>query len=99
MPAVSNSNQPVGFSLDYNVRNGNFFAFRQATIGYTLPDVSGIGNIFSNLRVYLSGENLGWIVDRNGPDQFPHVGWRVENGVGGLYPKPMRISLGINAGF
>lgn len=99
IPAVSNSNQPFGFSLDYNVRNGNFFAFRQATVGYTLPGGSGIGNIFSNLRVYLSGENLGWIVDRKGPDQFPHVGWRVENSVGGLYPKPMRISLGINAGF
>ncbi|MBB4078754.1 TonB-linked SusC/RagA family outer membrane protein [Lewinella aquimaris] len=99
IPAVSNSNQPFGFSLDYNLRNGNFFAFRQATLGYTLAEGTGLGGVFSNLRVYLSGENLAWIVDRKGPNQFPHVGWRVENSLGGLYPKPLRVSLGINAGF
>ncbi|GAB5553234.1 MAG: TonB-dependent receptor [Saprospiraceae bacterium] len=99
IPAVSNSVQPFGFSLDYNVRNGSFFAFRQVTIGYTLPENSVLGNTLSNLRFYISGENLGWIVDRSGSDQYPHVAWRVENNVGGLYPKPMRISFGINAGF
>lgn len=99
IPAVSNSNRPFGFSLDYNLRNGNFFSFRQATVGYTLPASSAISRVFTNLRFYVSGENLGWVVDRNGPNQFPHVGWRVENGVGGLYPKPLRLSLGINAGF
>lgn len=98
IPAVSNSNRPFGFSLDYNVRNGNFFAFRQATLGYTLP-AGSLGRIFSDLRIYLSGENLGWIVDRKGPDQYPQTGWSVENRVVGIYPKPLRLSIGANVGF
>lgn len=98
IPAVSNSNRPFGFSLDYNVRNGNFFAFRQATLGYTLP-INSLSRVFSGLRVYLSGENLGWIVDRKGPDQYPQTGWSVENRVVGIYPKPLRLSVGANVSF
>lgn len=98
IPAVSNSNRPFGFSLDYNVRNGNFFAFRQATLGYTLP-AGSLSRVFSGLRVYLSGENLGWIVDRKGPDQYPQTGWSVENRVVGIYPKPLRLSVGANVSF
>ncbi len=99
IPAVSNSLRPLGFSLDYNVRNGNYLAFRQVTIGYTVPESAGLSNVFSQLRIYLSGENLGWLVDRNGPDQYPQTGWSVEGRVNALYPKPQRISLGVNASF
>ena len=99
IPAVSNSVQPLGFSLDYNVRNGNFLALRQVTLGYTLPSTSGLTDIFSNLRFYITGENLGWLVDRKGADQFPQASWIVENRVNALYPKPQRISFGINASF
>lgn len=99
IPAVSNSNRPFGFSLDYNVRNGNFLALRQATIGYTLPATKLFKNSISDLRVYVSGENIGWIVDRSGPDQYVQTGWSVENRVVGIYPKPFRISLGLNVGF
>jgi hypothetical protein len=98
IPAASNSNRPFGFSLDYNVRNGNYLAFRQAMIGYTFPKAN-LGNQISNLRVYISGENLGWIVDRKGPNQFPQAGWQVENRGAGAYPKPQRFSIGVSAGF
>ncbi len=98
IPAASNSNRPFGFSLDYNVRNGNYLSFRQAMVGYTFPK-SKLGRQMSNLRVYLSGENLGWIVDRKGPNQYPQTGWSIENRVGGIYPKPQRFSLGVSAGF
>lgn len=96
IPAVSNSLQPVGLSLDYNVRNGDYLSFRQVTFGYTLPQSNGV---FSSLRIYVTGENLGWIVDRTGANQYPQTGWSIENRVNGLYPKPQRISLGINANF
>lgn len=100
IPAVSNSNRPFGFSLDYNVRNGNFFAFRQATIGYTLPEKSKVfGGAISDFRIYLSGENLGWLVDRKGANQYPQAPWSVENRVVGIYPKPQRFSIGLNVGF
>lgn len=98
IPAVSNTNRPFGFSLDYNVRNGSFFAFRQATIGYTLPKSTKLKGI-SGLRIYVTGENLGWIVDRKGSDQYPQTGWSVENRVSGIYPKPLRFSIGANVGF
>ena len=98
IPAASNSNRPFGFSLDYNVRNGSFFALRNVNLGYTLPGVSGKGGL-SDLRIYVSCENLGWIVDRTGADQYPQTPWSVENRVVGIYPKPFRFSLGINAGF
>ena len=98
IPAASNSNRPYGFSLDYNVRNGNFLAFRQVVIGYTIPQTK-LNKNMSNLRVYLSGENLGWVVDRKGPNQYPQTGWSIENRVGGIYPKPQRFTIGIGAGF
>ncbi|MDG2450314.1 MAG: SusC/RagA family TonB-linked outer membrane protein [Saprospiraceae bacterium] len=99
IPAVSNSVQPLGFSLDYHVRNGNFFALRQLTIGYTVPQSAGISDVFSNLRFYVTGENLGWLVDRSGSNQYTSTGWSIENRVNAQYPKPMRISFGINASF
>ncbi len=97
IPAASNSNRPFGFSLDYNVRNGNFLALRQATIGYTLPGLTG--KAISDLRIYVSGENLGWLIDKKGSDQYPQTTWSVENRVVGIYPKPLRFSLGLNVGF
>lgn len=98
IPAASNSLNPFGFSLDYNVRNGDFLAFRQASLGYSFPqDIAG--GVFSNLRVYFTGENLGWIVDKSGPNQFVHAAWAIEPNVGIKYPRPLRLSLGLTAGF
>lgn len=99
IPAASNSNRPFGFSLDYNVRNGNFLSIRQATLGYNLPKTSALSNTFSNLRIYLSGENLGWIVDRKGANQYVQTGWSIEDRVYGIYPKPERWSVGVNVSF
>lgn len=104
IPAVSNSNRPFGFSHEYDVRNGNFLAFRQATVGYTLPQTSSLSKIFSSLRVYVTGENLGWIVDRSGANQWVGTGFSVEDvavssSTGRSYPKPMRLTGGITIGF
>lgn len=98
IPAASNSLNPFGFSLDYNVRNGSFLSLRQASLGYAVSQTA-FGGIFSNLRVYATGENLGWIVDRKGPDQYPQTGWSIEPRTGIVYPKPMRFSMGVTAGF
>ncbi len=100
IPAVSGSRGPFGNSLDYHVRNGNYLSFRQVTLGYTFPTTSGLGNVFTNLRLYISGENLGWIVDRSGSNQFPQAGWHIETAVeAGNHPKPQRFSFGLNANF
>ena len=101
IPAISFSRGLFGNSLDYHVRNGNYFSFRQATLGYTFPANSGWSNVFTNLRFYITGENLGWIVDRSGSNQFPSVGWHVEDAVEDRddFPKPQRFSFGLNANF
>ncbi len=98
IPAASNTNRPYGFSLDYNVRNGAFLAFKQVLVGYSFPKMSG-SRSFSSLRVYASGENLGYVVDRKGPNQYVQSGWSVENRLAGIYPKPQRFTVGISAGF
>lgn len=99
IPAASNgSSRPYGFSLDYNVRNGNYLCLRQVMLGYTFGK-SLLGKNLSNLRVYVTGENLKYFVDRKGANQYPQTGWSIENRVGGIYPKPQRFSFGITAGF
>lgn len=99
IPAASNTNRPYGFSLDYNVRNGAFLAFKLVQIGYSFPQFKEGGRGFSSLRVYASGENLGYIVDRKGANQYVQTGWSVENRLAGIYPKPQRFTVGISAGF
>lgn len=104
IPAVSNSNRPFGFSHEYDVRNGNFLSFRQATVGYSLPQTSSLSKVFSTLRVYVTGENLGWIVDRSGANQWVGTGFSVEDiavssSQGRFYPKPMRFTAGVTLGF
>ena len=100
IPAASNSLNPFGFSLDYHVRNGDYLAFRYVNLGYNFP-ASTVDKVFAGLRLYLSAENLGWIVDRNGPNQWPSTSWSIENRLQneGIYPKPFRMSFGINADF
>jgi len=98
IPAASNSLQPFGFSLDYNVRNGNYLVFRQITLGYTFPQTL-IKSVFSGLRVYVTGENLLWIVDRSGSNRWPSSGWSIESRINGKFPKPQKFSIGLSASF
>ena len=86
---------------DYSWRNGGFLAFRQATLGYTIP-WSGA----RDLRVYVSGENLFWITGGSGQDEWTAPGWKVENagstvglGRADIYPKVPRYTLGMNVTF
>ncbi len=86
---------------DYSWRNGSYFAFRQATLGYTIP-----WSAISVLRVYVSGENLGWIVGGEGQRRFSGPNWQIENHVpdGFIeretpYPRVPRYTLGLNVTF
>jgi len=100
IPALSNSIRPIGFS-DYNIRNSSFLAFRQATLGYSLPQ-SVMSNIFlTNFRVFFTADNLFWITDGKGDDQWTAPGWQVENTPfsGSVYPKAPRFTLGLSIGF
>ncbi|MBV6648012.1 MAG: TonB-dependent receptor, partial [Cyclobacteriaceae bacterium] len=99
IPAISNSLNPFGFSLDYNVRDGDYLALRQVVLGYTLPSQS-LGFV-SNARIYVQGENLFWGIKKEGADGYPFAPWRIED-VGNFqtsYPKPLRMTIGFTASF
>ncbi len=89
-------------SSDYTWRDGGFLAFRQATLGYTVPS-----SVVSALRVYFSGENLFWITGGSGKDEYTGPGWLIETatsldgrGAGAsAYPKIPRYTLGLNVTF
>ncbi len=103
IPAASTLRPTFG-PTDWQIRNGGFFNFRQATLGYTLPQ-SVIGNVswLSNLRVYFSMENINYWYTREGPKAYKDVSWKIDGGVDDVrenaYASPLRTSLGLNMGF
>lgn len=74
------------------LRNGAFFRFKQAEVGYTLPKVLAARMKMQSLRVYASGTNLFlW-------SKFKL--WDVEMGGSGLsYPVQRVANLGLNVTF
>lgn len=68
---VANDNVSNGssFPLDVNVYNGNFVKLRNVALGYTLPNnLLTKTKIFSNARLYVSGQNLVILTNYPGPD-------------------------------
>ena len=89
--------------LDINVFKGDFLKVRSVTLGYNLPAamLSRVG--ISNLRVYVSGQNLAVITKYPGPD--PEVS---SNGSGSASGQGVdrntignarTITVGLKAGF
>lgn len=54
--------------LDMNVFKGDFLRLRSLSLGYTLPSSLLSKARISNLRVYVSGQNLGILTKYPGPD-------------------------------
>lgn len=54
--------------LDINVFRGDFLRLRSVSLGYTLPASLTSKVRISNLRVYVSGQNLGLVTKYPGPD-------------------------------
>ena len=79
---------------DYTWRNGGFLTLKQVTLGYTVPS-----SAISNLRVYVSGENLFWITGGSGKDEYTGPGWLIENSPGINFPKVPRYTLGLDVTF
>lgn len=56
------------FPLDINVFKGDFLKVRTVSLGYTLPTSLLTKARISNLRVYVSGQNLAVLTKYPGPD-------------------------------
>jgi len=92
------------YASDRFIEDGSYTRLKNLMIGYTFDD--GIFNdSLSNLRIYVSGQNLITLTDYSGLD--PEIG--VDNvlfqGTGaigidrGLYPQPTSITFGLQLGF
>lgn len=104
IPAASTSTRPLGFA-DYDIRSGDYLALRQITLGWNLPQ--NVSSPFADLRVYVSGENLHFFQKTSGSDAsylFGSLiertrGARVGGGFGSIFPRPLRLTLGVEVGF
>lgn len=90
-------------STSYYVEDGSFLRLKQLQIGYTFPK-SMVGNVFSNLRVYVQGVNLFTVTGYSGMD--PEISYSGDssgdNNFGvdrGNIPVVKQYLFGINMGF
>ncbi|GAB3991249.1 TonB-dependent receptor [Spirosoma daeguense] len=100
-----NTSNGSAFPLDINVFKGDFLKVRSLTLGYTLPTSLLNKAKISNLRVYVSGQNLAVLTKYPGPD--PEVS---SNGIGtgsntsqgvdrNTIGNARTITIGLRAGF
>jgi TonB-dependent starch-binding outer membrane protein SusC len=84
------------------IENGSFLKLKNLTVGYTLPDKIIKNLSLSNLRVYVSTQNLFWITGYSGLD--PEIGIQnnnpTQNGLdSGTYPSSKFFTFGLNVTF
>jgi hypothetical protein len=92
------------------IEDGSYFRIKNLAIGYTLPNqllTSFAGGFISNVRIYLSSQNLLTLTDYSGYD--PEIGRRsdltgqnasLSTGVDyGQFPQPRTFLAGIQIGF
>lgn len=85
-------NNDEGRISTYFLADGSYLKMRRVSVGYTVQDFS----VFSRLRVYVAGENLLTIKDNSGDDAFTSPD--PENPTSN-YPRPRKVSLGLNVSF
>ncbi|MDT0649398.1 SusC/RagA family TonB-linked outer membrane protein [Autumnicola edwardsiae] len=89
---------------DRFIEDGSYTRLKNLNIGYTF-DEGIFGDSLSNLRIYLSGQNLITVTDYSGLDPEIGVDNVLDQGVGsigidrGLYPQPTSITFGLQVGF
>jgi TonB-dependent starch-binding outer membrane protein SusC len=118
-PTNTNTDIPRAVSGDPNhntrtsdrfIENGSYLRLKNLSIGYSIPQdaIKGLtGNVVSNLRIYVSSQNLFTITKYTGYD--PEIGIRPANGNTqgqltqgidyGQYPQARTLMAGIQIGF
>ncbi|MGK9120156.1 TonB-dependent receptor [Olivibacter jilunii] len=84
---------------DYSMEDGSYLRLRNVTLGYRL---SGLKGVLSDLRIYVSGNNLFTITDYSGydPEVNTFAGSNKEIGVDNLvYPQARSFIAGIQVNF
>lgn len=98
-PRINASNS-MNYSSRY-VEDGSYLKLRNVTLGYTFPKKALNKVKISNLRIYVSAENLGTITKYSGMD--PEVSTRHSVLTPGFdwsaYPRAFSASFGVNLTF
>jgi len=86
-------------SNSYYIEDGSFFRLKNLQIGYTF-DKAMIGNVFSNLRIYVQGTNLFTLTSYSGMD--PELASYNDDFMGvdeGNIPAVKQFLFGVSLGF
>ncbi len=107
LPALNIDDTQSRVLSSFYVEDGSYIRLKQLQLGYTLPTTIG-GNVISNLRFYVQGQNLFTITDYTGLDpalsSFDVSGNADADdlymGIDyGNYPTSRIIMFGVNAAF
>ena len=98
IPALSFGSQSssIDSSSDYFLTKGSYFSLRNITVGYTFPKKWLAPAGISNLRVYLTGDNIWLVSKRKGFD--PRYSFSGYNQYAG-YSALSSYSVGVNLSF
>ena len=102
LPRFTTTNSNNSIISDRFVEDGSYLRIQNLTIGYRLPVSIAQRIKMTNLRVYLSGQNLYTFTKYTGYD--PEIG-SYDNGIllmnvdQGHYPNPRTITMGVNVEF
>lgn len=91
------------FPLDINVFRGDFLKLRTVSLGYSLPSTLATRLRMSNLRLYVSGQNLAVLTKYPGPDPEVSSNGSGSNTAQGVDRNTIgntrTITIGLKAGF
>lgn len=102
LPRYTTTNSNNSIISDRYVEDGSYIRIQNLTIGYRLPSSIAQRIKMSNLRIYLSAQNLYTFTKYSGYD--PEIG-SYDNGIllmnvdQGHYPNPRTITMGVNVEF
>ncbi len=96
MPRLTDVDPNKNYSnpSDYNLQSGAYFRIRTLQIGYTIPKTVVSKLSLSNVRLYVSSNNLATITKYNGFD--PEISSGIDRGI---YPQSRSFLFGLNVNF
>ena len=98
IPALFFGSQSAGIdsSSDFFLTKGNYFSLRNVTLGYTIPQKWIAKSGITNLRVYLTGDNIWFVSKRKGFDpRYSFDGYNEYSSYSAL----SSYSVGVNVSF
>jgi hypothetical protein len=96
--SLVNANQENRTS-NYYLVNGSYLKLRNIQLGYTVNTGQGNRGGIKDLRFYVVGDNLFWIKDTKGINEYTGPDPERAAGSRATYPRPTSFTFGVNAGF